>query len=158
MSSVKEGWGCQLYRGSGALGSATYESDPVAEILGIPTMPELSREVFDRTNYNSPDGWEVVGGSKKKMSGEIVIDVQYIENSTEIAKLIDGLNATDPTPWKFTFPPDDAGTEGQALEMLAVVTGFSPAAPSEEAMTAQVKFKVSGKPKWVSDAETLAGA
>jgi len=107
--------------------------------------PGLSLDTEDVTTHDSTGAWEEVVGTILR-SGEISMDIVYDPAHATHANAGDGLIAdlvarTLITTFHLTF--SDATT---IWDFSAFVTGFEPSAPVGGALTATVKFKISGVP------------
>ena len=107
--------------------------------------PGLSLDTEDVTSHDSTGGWEEVVGTILR-SGEVSMDIVYDPAHATHANAGDGLIAdlisrTLVTTFHLTF--SDAVT---IWDFEAYVTGFEPTAPVGGALTATVKFKISGQP------------
>jgi predicted secreted protein len=132
--------------GVDAFGIALKRSDmatptPTFTTIGNVTSlsgPEIERETYDVTAHDSANGWrEFIGGLKD--AGEVTINVNYDPRKHDA--MIADFEDASPRDYKLTFP----GTLGEwALKL--VFTGFSQEAPVDDKMSAELKFKVSGKP------------
>lgn len=133
-------FGTLLKIGDGAT-SETFTT--IAEVIGI-TGPALSTDTIDMTNHSSPGNYEeFVGGTLR--SGEVTFDVNYIPtHATHDAStgLLADYEARTVRNFQLVFP--DTGTTTWAF--AAVVTGFEPAAPHDDKLSASVTLKVSGQP------------
>jgi len=123
----------------------TYLEKVAAEYAQVTNIsgPGLSLDTEDVTSHDSTDGWEEVVGTILR-SGEVTLDIVYDPGDATHADILDDLEARvivndfhlvfpDATEWTFN----------------AFVTGFEPTAPVGGALTASVKFKISGKPTLV---------
>lgn len=100
--------------------------------------PEIKRETYDVTAHDSVSGWrEFVGGLKD--GGEVSIQVNYDPRIHDT--LVADFEDTVPRDYKMTFP----GTLGE-WAFKAILTGFSQEAPVDDKLSAELTFKVSGKP------------
>ena len=130
-----DAFGCYLEKGA-----VTY-----AQVTNI-SGPGLSLDTVDVTSHDSTGGWEEVVGTILR-SGEITMDIVYDPANATHANAGDGLLAdlvsrTLVTTFHLVFS-DAAATE---WDFEAFVTGFEPSAPVDGALTAVVKFKISGQP------------
>jgi len=102
--------------------------------------PELERETYDVTAHDNTDGWrEFIGGLKD--GGEVSLEVNYDPEKHDT--LIDDFGDAVPRDYKLVFP---ATAGGGSWELKLILTGFSPEAPVDGQLTAELTFKVSGKP------------
>jgi len=126
-----DAFGCYLEKGA-----TTY-----AQVTNI-SGPGLSLDTEDVTSHDSTGGWEEVVGTILR-SGEVTLDIVYDPaHATHTGLLTDLAARTLITTFHLVFS-DDAATE---WDFDAFVTGFEPTAPVDGALTATVKFKLSGDP------------
>ena len=133
-----DAYGCQLLKGA-------VEYAQVTSISG----PGLSLDTVDVTSHDSTGAWEEHVGTILR-SGEVTMDIVYDPADGTHANVADGLLAdlaarTLITTFHIVFP--DAATT--TWDFDAFVTGFEPSAPVDGALTASVKFKLSGDPTLV---------
>ena len=125
------GYGARLLKGA----------TPYAQVTNI-SGPGLSLDTEDVTSHDSTAGWEEVVGTILR-SGEITMDIIYDPVDATHADIIDDLEArTLITTFHLEF--SDAGDT--TWDFNAFVTGFEPSIPVDGALTAVVKFKLSGQP------------
>lgn len=133
MSGI-DAYGVALSRGDGA---ATEVFTAVASVTNL-GGPELSRETYDVTAHDSPDGWrEFIGGLKD--GGEVSVEINYKPDVHDV--LVADLSDTDPRNWRIVWP--------QALgqwDFAAILTAFNPSAPVDDKLSGELTLKVSGKP------------
>ncbi|WP_306186974.1 phage tail tube protein [Streptomyces sp. MK5] len=129
-----DAFGIALERGDGASPEVFTAIANVTSVKG----PEIERETYDVTAHDSLDGWrEFIGGLKD--GGEVTLNLNYDprEHDTLIADYADAA----PRNYKLVFP----GTLGEwALSLI--LTKFGQEAPVDDKLTAEITFKVSGKP------------
>lgn len=135
MSGV-DGYGCQLQRSDMAESSPAFTSiAAVANVGG----PELSRETYDATHHNSPDGWrEFVGGLKD--GGEVSLEVRYDPREHDV--LVADLEDDEARDYRLIWP----SITGAQWDFAGIMTGFSPEGPHDDLLTAEITIKVTGKP------------
>ena len=99
--------------------------------------PEMERATYDVTAHDG-DGWkEFIGGLKD--GGEVTLGLNY--DPTKHDDFVADFEDDVARDYKMVFP----GTLGTwALKL--VLTGFSQEAPVDDKFTAELKFKVTGKP------------
>lgn len=130
-----DAFGVILERGEGA--PPTYV--PIANLSNL-EGPESERETYDVTAHDSPDGWrEFVGGLKD--GGEVTAEVNYDPRDHDT--LLADYEISQPIPWRITWPT------GDAWEIKAILSGFSPEAPVDDKLAAEITLKASGKPEIV---------
>jgi predicted secreted protein len=130
-----DGFGIALKRGDGAAGTEAFTAiGSVYDLKG----PEIKRDTYDVTAHDSVNGWrEFIGGLKD--AGEVTISVNYDPTVHDV--LVADFEDTAPRNYKMVFP--------QALgewDLKLILTEFSQEAPSDDKLSAELKFKVSGKP------------
>jgi predicted secreted protein len=114
---------------------------PVFTAIGNVTNvsgPEIERETYDVTAHDSVSGWrEFIGGLKD--GGEVSIEVNYDPRKHD--DLVADFEDAVPRDYKLVFPD---GLGEWALKLI--LTGFSQEAPVDGQLSAELTFKVSGKP------------
>ena len=130
-----DAYGCYLEKGVVTYGQVTNISGP-----------GLSLDTVDVTSHDSTGAWEEVVGTILR-SGEVTMDIVYDPADATHANVADGLLAdlvarTLITTFHLVF--SDVGVT--EWDFNAFVTGFEPSAPVDGALTASVKFKLSGQP------------
>jgi len=132
--------------GLDAFGIALKRSDmatPTASFVTVGNVtsvsgPEIERETYDVTAHDSLNGWrEFIGGLKD--GGEVSLNVNYDPRKHDV--LVSDFEDTLPRDYKLTFP----GTLGE-WQIKLILSGFSQEAPVDDKLSAELKFKVSGKP------------
>lgn len=110
--------------------------------------PGLSLDVEDVTSHDSTGGWEEVVATILR-SGEITLEIVYDPAHATHKYAAGGLlyDLVQRTAIEFTLVFPDAGTTTWTFD--AFVTGFEPSGPVEGALTAAVKFKLTGQPTLV---------
>lgn len=107
--------------------------------------PGFSRNTIDATHHKSPAMWaQFIKGIKD--GGEVSLDLNFDPaNATHnaatgvLADFEDDVNISN---WVITFP-DTAGTQ---WSFPGIVTGFEPAEPFDDKLSASVTIKVAGQP------------
>ena len=122
-------------------GAETY-----AQVTNI-SGPGLSLDTEDVTSHDSTGAWEEVVGTILR-SGEITMDIVYdpahaTHGVGANGLLTDLVARTLITTFHLVFSDSPTNTE---WDFNAFVTGFEPSAPVGGALTASVKFKLSGAP------------
>lgn len=130
-----DAFGCYLEKGA-----VTY-----AQVTNI-SGPSLSLDTEDVTSHDSDGAWEEVVGTILR-SGEITMDIVYdpgdaTHSSAANGLLTDLIARTLIDNFHLVFS-DDGVIE---WDFKAFVTGFEPSMPVGGALTAVVKFKLSGEP------------
>ncbi|MDX3550984.1 phage tail tube protein [Streptomyces europaeiscabiei] len=134
MSGV-DAFGIALKRGDGATPTEVFTA--IAKVTNV-GGPEIERETYDVTAHDSLDGWrEFIGGLKD--GGEVSIEVNYDPRVHD--DLVADFEDTEPRNYKITFPN---GIGEWAVKLI--LTGFSQEAPVDDKLSAELTFKVSGKP------------
>lgn len=129
------GFGTSFERGDGA--------DPeVFTAIAEPTNisgPGITREALDVTSHQSPNAYmEFVGGLKDP--GEVTVDVRY--DPAEHDSLLADFEDPEPRNYRIVWP-DPATT---TWTFAAIMTGFEPEGPYDDALSASLTFKVTSKP------------
>ena len=135
MSNAIFAHGTLLQRGDGESVETFTTIAEVQDVNGIP----LSMDTIEVTNQDSEGGWEeFIGGILR--TGEITYDINYQPTSATHLSLISDMTGRVKRNFKLIFPDE---TE---IPFTALVTGFSPSAPVDGALTASVTLKGTGKP------------
>lgn len=137
------GHGSQFYVGKD---SSPIVWTAIAEVTSI-TPPSVVRDVIDATHTGSPDKWrEHIPGLKD--GGEVTLEMNFVPGSDSVDILVAIQTDGFARDFKIAFP------NGETWVFQAFCTGFEPEAPFDDKMTATATFKVSGKPDFVTAAET----
>ncbi|MGW3724836.1 phage tail tube protein [Streptomyces sp. NPDC000851] len=130
-----DAYGIALKRSDMATPTPTFAT--IGNVTSV-SGPEIERETYDVTAHDSVDGWrEFIGGLKD--GGEVSLEVNYDPRKHD-ALVADFEDAT-PRNYKLVFP-QSLGT----WDLKLILTGFSQEAPVDDKLTAELTFKVSGKP------------
>ena len=121
-----------------------YNGTTVAEVTDL-SPPGLSRDTFELTHHQSPNGWREFGKSLKD-GGEVSATINYIPTETTHALatgiLGDLSNNTTIATWSIVFPDTGATT----WTFPGILTGFNPKAPIDDKLSADITIKISGQP------------
>lgn len=132
-----DAFGIQLQRGDGVTPTEAFTA--IGNVTSV-SGPEIERETYDVTAHDSTDGWrEFIGGLKD--GGEVSLELNYDPEKHD--SLVADFDDAAPRSYKMVFPAA-AGGGSWALELI--LTGFSQEAPVDDKLTAELTFKVSGKP------------
>lgn len=130
-----DAFGIALKRGDGVTPTEAFTA--IASVTNV-SGPEIERETYDVTAHDSVDGWrEFIGGLKD--GGEVSITVNYDPRVHD--DLVADFEDTAPRNYKMVFP-DSLGE--WALKLI--LKGFKQEAPVDDKLSAELTFKVSGKP------------
>jgi hypothetical protein len=134
------GYGTTFERGSGSpLGY-----DEIARVSEI-TPPGVSRDAVDVTHLKSADRYkEFISGMRD--GGEVTFTIIYNPEETTHALLEGDLADDELHPYRVKFPNDLA----HAWDFNGFITGFKPAAPMADKVTAAVTVRISGKPTFAA--------
>lgn len=134
MSDAMIGYGAKFAIGDGA---SPETFDDLAEVISI-TPPSDTLDVVDVTHLQSPNRTrEFLAGLRDP--GECSFEMNFIPGSdADVA--IQGVrdNGGEPVNCQITFPNNVTWT------FAGILTGYDPAIPLEDKMTATVTFKVTG--------------
>ncbi|SFE54610.1 Phage tail tube protein [Actinopolyspora alba] len=125
------------------LGDGAGAYTPIANVTNV-GGPETERETVDVTAHDSPGGWQEFRGGLKN-GGEVSLELNY--DPREHDTLLAEYDQDDPRPWRIVWP-NSIGY----MTFGAIMTGFSPEAPTDDKLACEVTLQVSGKP------ETFEGA
>lgn len=116
----------------------------IAEVTDI-TPPELSRDTTEVTHHESPSKWREFIKILKD-AGEVSLSINYIPtNSTHNSStgmLADFANDSTNDTWTLVFSDSTATT----WSFAGMLTKFSPKAPIDDRLTADITIKVTGVP------------
>lgn len=130
-----DAFGTRLERGDGADPEVFTAIGNVVEIEG----PEIERETIDVTAHDSANRWrDFIGGLVD--AGEVTATVNYDPSKHD--SLVADFEDSEPRNYKMVFPTSPEVT----WSFAAVLTGFSPSAPHDDKLSAELTWKVSGKP------------
>lgn len=139
--TVYNGFGTTLAKGDGASPEVFTAVAQVIDIAG----PSMSADSIDVTNHASASGYrEFIPGLKD--AGEITLTIQYdpaaATHKNAAGGVLYAFEQGSRGNWKLTFPSSPAAS----WTFPAFVTSFDLKTPLNDQMTADVKFKVAGKP------------
>lgn len=114
----------------------------ITEIAQIRSMsgPSLTLDTVDVTSHDG-DGWEEHLPTILR-SGTVTFELLFDPDDASHAGLLTEMIGREAEAFEVWFP-DDAFT---AWGFFAYVTGFSPSAPVEDALTGSVTLKLTGEP------------
>jgi predicted secreted protein len=137
---AQNAFGTQLRMGDGGNPETFTQIANVRNISG----PGFSLDTVDVTSHDSVDGWEEHIPTFLR-SGEITLDILYVptEDTHDAgAGLLKRMVDKTKTNFRLVFPDASATT----WTFAAYVVGFEPSAPHDDALTASVRVKPTGKP------------
>lgn len=138
VAQADTGYGATFERGDGA---SPESFTAVAEVISI-TPPQLSREEVDRTHLSSPDSYnEFIGGMRD--GGTPTITMAFLPGDTTNADILSDFHddASDTHNYQISYP------DGSTWEFAAFVSGYAAGEiANNERITAEVTFRISGKP------------
>jgi predicted secreted protein len=117
--------------------AATPVFTPIANMVNL-GGPEMERETIDVTAHDSPNSYREFIGSLID-AGEVSVELNYEPEDHDV--LIEDFEDTEPRDYRITWPG------GQAWQIKALLTGFSPEGPHDDKLAAEVTLKVTGKPE-----------
>jgi len=120
-----------MYIGTGT--TVSFGGSPIGEILDV-TPPGVSRETVQSSTMGSVDAHTFLG-TKLYDGGEVSLEIALNPTSSWVISSGDAAQAM-----VITFPDSGSTTWG----FDAIVTGYEPADPLEDRMTATLTFKVTG--------------
>lgn len=113
----------------------------LGEVTNV-TPPPISRDLIDATHMESEEGWrEYIPGLKD--GGEMSLDLNFVPGSATDDFMVAEQAVETVRPWEITFP------NGAIWRFTAFCSGYEPAVPVDDKMTATATFKVSGKPDFI---------
>lgn len=139
--AVYNGFGTTLSKGDGA---SPEVFTAVAQVIDI-SGPGMKADTIDITNHSSASGYrEFIQGLKD--AGEIKMTIQYdpaaATHKNSAGGVLYAFEQGSKGNWKLAFPSSPAAN----WTFPAVVTGFDLKTPLNDQMTADVTFKIAGKP------------
>jgi predicted secreted protein len=126
----------KLLRGDGETPEVFTE---VAEILEVGDIT-INRETYDDTTFDSPEGYEELGGGKKKVD-PIDLKVKYNKGAAIAALLRGDIDSDEAVNYQIHWP-DTPQTKKQ---IAAFVTKITMSTPQHESVTETFTFAPSGK-------------
>lgn len=140
MTMATFGHGTLLQIGDGAVSQMFTTIGNVMNISG----PSLALETIDTTSHDTADKFrEFIGGLRD--AGEVSFSVNFLPShatQSSTSGLIKDLEDATLRDFQIVFP----FTAVVTWAITALVTGYTPTAPIDDKMTADVTLKVSGKP------------
>ncbi|MBP7704200.1 MAG: hypothetical protein KA105_02805 [Caulobacter sp.] len=119
-----------------AQGEEPYDWEEIAEVIDI-TPPSDSVDVIDATHMQSPNATrEFIIGLNDP--GVASFEMNFVPGSAADATIQEVRGARLPVQCRITFPNEVTWT------FTGILTGYEPAVPNEDKMTATVTFKVTG--------------
>ena len=138
-TSARIGYGVAFAIGDG--GDPETFTD-VAEVTSV-TPPSLSMDTVAATHTDSEEGWrEYIAGLLD--AGEVTIELNFVPGGASTTALLTKLSSRAAGNFRITFP------DLTAWEFAGFCTGFEPAAPVEDKMSATATFKLTGKPGFIA--------
>lgn len=119
--------------------------DPIAQVTNI-SGPSLALDTVDVTTHDQANFWEQHIATVLR-SGTLTLDIIYDPGLADHVSVLGNMVGRDAESFELRFP-DTAYSE---YYFEAFVTGFTPAAPVEGALTASVTLKITGEPVLVSN-------
>ncbi len=144
MTLGTSGFGTLLQIGDGGAPEAFTTIAEVATIGG----PGMTRETIDMTNHSSPSAWrEKIAGLLD--GGDINFTINYLPAAATHGKSAGGLlqDLVDGPQRNFQLVFPDSGTTTWTIP--AIVSGFTPNAPIDDKLSADVILTVAGEPTLV---------
>lgn len=130
-------FGTKFLRGNGAGPEVFTEIAEVGDIEG----PGFSTTTFDASSHSSPNAlMEKAAGLID--AGDITLPINWFPGETTHQQLIDDLFAREIVNYQIVWP-DLANT---TWTIPGIVTGFSPSAPINDKLSAEVTITVAGLP------------
>ena len=134
------GHGSAFHRSSDGTSAGTFSSVGACRDINPPT---LARDAVESTDNESEDGFrEYIGGLKD--AGEVSFEITFDPASAETTAFMLDYTTATPGYYKIVFP--DASEWGFA----GLLTSYAPVAAMADKMTANVTYKLSGKPGWLA--------
>lgn len=141
MSNAISAFGTLLKIGDGATPTETFTT--IAEVSNI-SGPGFSLDTTDVTNHSSPGGWEEAIPTILH-AGEVSFDINFVPTDPthgfSTGLLHDMVNRIKRN-FQLVFP--NAGNT--TWSFAAFVTGFEPAEPVDDKLSASVTLKLTGQP------------
>lgn len=141
MSNAVAGYGTLLKLGDGG-GPETFTT--IAEVKDV-TGPGMEADTIESTNHSSPNGWkEYLAGMLD--AGEVTFSVNFIPSDAtqdDATGLIFVMKQRLKRNFQLLWPGPGAN---RLCAFPALVTGFEPTAPVDDALTADITLKVTGEP------------
>lgn len=141
MTAAITAFGTLLKIGDGASSESFTTIAEVTDIGG----PELALEISEVTSHSSTNGWKEKIGALLD-GGQVSFSINYIPTNVthnNTAGLIKDMTARTLRNFTLTFP------DTTVWSFSALVVGFSPTEPIDNALTADVTLEISGQPTLV---------
>lgn len=119
--------------------------DDIAQVTNI-SGPSFGLDTVDVTTHDQANAWEQHIATLLR-SGTVTVDIVYDPDLSSHADTLGAMVGKDAESFELNFP-DPA--KSQYL-FDAFVTGFTPSAPVDGALTASVTLKITGEPTLVSN-------
>lgn len=140
MTQATSGFGTLLQIGDGG-GPENFTS--IAEVRNV-SGPELTLDTAEATHHTSPGGWDEHIATLLR-GGEVTASLNFLPaDATQsfAAGLLKDMTDKTLRNFKVIFP--DPGTT--EWDFAAYVTAFSPTAPIDDVLTADITLMISGQP------------
>lgn len=135
-----DGYGVILGIGDGASAEAFTD---IAEVLDV-GGPSYAKDTMDVSHSTSPDKYrEFIAGFID--AGEVTLTANMTQ--ADFAALLAKLEADAKSNYKITFPDDNYSTLPTII-FAAHVTALGPTVPTQDKVTMDVTFKITGKPAY----------
>lgn len=113
-----------------------------AEVTAI-TPPNMVRDTVDATHMASPEKWrEFIPGLRDP--GEVSITMNFLPGGTDQDSIFAAISIDTATNYRITFP------NAETWMFAAFCVGYAPEDPLDGKMTATARFKLSGKPTFIT--------
>jgi predicted secreted protein len=117
------------------------DEDAIGQVQSI-TGPTQSRDLIDVTNHSSTGSYrEFINGLKD--GGDLTFEVIYDPGDASIDLLRQDFDSGNINAWRIEFP-DNPGTHGTWWTFSGLVTNFSVAIPTDDAVKLNCTIKVTG--------------
>lgn len=131
------GFGTKFLRGGITLPTAY---TPVGQIIEL-ALPELSRDTFEKTHYESPKQFKEFGGALFD-AGEFTVTVQF-SSITAMTETLADFTGRDGIPYRMEWP------DLTQWDFTGVITGVAAASPMADRLTCAVTIKLTGVPAFL---------
>lgn len=141
MSNAISGFGTLLKIGDGATPIENFTT--IAEVGNI-SGPALRLETQDVTNHSSPDGWREYVATLLD-AGEVTFDLNFIPTDATqgyATGLLKDMTNRVKRNFQLVFP----NVGNTTWSFSAYVTGYNTSEPIDDALSASVTLRITGKP------------
>jgi FPC/CPF motif-containing protein YcgG len=140
-STAFDGYGVGLGIGSGASSGEVFSD--FAEILDV-AGPSFAKDTIDVAHSTSPDKYrEFIAGFKD--AGEVTLTLNMVQ--ADFAAILAKFELETTNNYQLTIPDDNYSTK-PTIVFAGHVTSIGSAYPTQDKVTQDITFKITGKPTY----------